>query len=148
FNGFLGGTTPQTALWRQESIDLTPYAGQTIQVRFESLTDAVLNFPGLAVDDLSIPEINYSTDAEADDGGLTAEGWVRMDNTLPQPYVVQMVEFGATTKVTRLLGPQDGIEGQWPISVGGDETRVIISVSGLTEFTTEAAPFTYTLTPQ
>ena len=148
FNGFSGGKTPETALWRQEQVDLTPYAGQKILVRFESLTDAALNFQGLAVDDISIPEINYSADAETGDGGWMPSGWARIDNTLPQRYIVQMVEIGTTTKVTRLLGPQDGVEGQWTVNVGGDVTRVIVVVCGLTEFTTEPAPFVYTLKAQ
>jgi len=65
-------------------------------VRFELLTDGSTTLQGLLLDDISIPEINYSTDAESGDDNWQAEGWIRMDNTLPQTYLVQMIEYGAT----------------------------------------------------
>jgi immune inhibitor A len=115
-------------------------------LRFEYITDDSTTEQGMLLDDISIPEINYSTDAETDDGGWIPEGWVRIDNSLPERYVVQMVQYGQATQISRLLGPADGTSGQWSIKVGGDVTEVVISVSGLTEFTTESTPFSYTLT--
>ena len=112
------------------------------------LTDDAYDEQGMLVDDISIPEIKYSTDAETDDGGWTPEGWLRMDNTLPQRYLVQMVEYGSTTRVFHLLVPDDATNGQWTITVGGDVSQLVIAVSGLTEFTTEPAPFHYTLVAQ
>ena len=112
-------------------------------VRFEYVTDDATTEQGMLLDDISIPEINYSTDAESDDGGWKSEGWVRMDNSLPERYMVQMVSDN--TQLTRLLGPADGTSGEWSIKVSSD---VVIAVSGLTEFTTERSPFTYTLTAE
>jgi hypothetical protein len=148
FTGNSGGKDSSiNAVWEHETLDLTPYAGKQIVLRFEYVTDDATTGEGMLVDDISIPEINYSTDAETDDGGWVAEGWARIVNSLPQRYVVQEATFGKTTSVSRLLSPADSTSGQWTINVGRDVKQVMISVSGLTEFTTEPAPFTYTLTP-
>ncbi len=138
----------QPAQWVQEKVDLTAYAGKSIQVRFEYITDDAVALPGMLIDDVSIPEISYSTDAEADDGGWQAEGWVRSDNTLPQRYLIQAVMYGKTRQVTRLLDPAQSISGSWELTVGGDVDRIVLSISGTTEFTTEPAPYSYTLTPE
>ncbi|HVO43382.1 MAG TPA: hypothetical protein VMT34_12195, partial [Aggregatilineales bacterium] len=86
FTGYSGhGKDRNSAAWRQESIDLTPYAGKRIQIRFEYLTDDEGTDDGVLVDDISIPEIRYSTDAEGGDEGWVAEGWTRIENVMPQP---------------------------------------------------------------
>lgn len=141
-----GKESSKDAIWEHETVDLSAYAGQKIILRFEYVTDDATTGEGMLLDDISISEINYSTDAETDDGGWTAEGWVRIENVLPQRFLVQEAVYGKTTSVSRLLGPTDGISGQWTINVGDDVRQVMISVSGLTEFTTTSAPFTYTLT--
>ncbi|MCC7451641.1 MAG: immune inhibitor A [Anaerolineae bacterium] len=147
FTGYSGGAdNADEAQWQQQSADLSAYAGQKILVRFEYLTDDAVSEKGMLIDDISIPELNYATDTESDDGGWQAEGWVRIENVLPQRYLVQMAELGANPRVFRLLGPDDGVKGDWTVSVGGDVSRLVIAVSGLTEFTTETAPCQYQLT--
>ena len=41
-------------------------------MRFEYVTDAAVNGEGLLLDDVSMPQINYSSDFESDDGGWEA----------------------------------------------------------------------------
>ena len=82
--------TGQGSSWMRETIDLTPYAGQEIHIRFEFITDPILNFDGLAVDNLAIPEIGYVDDAEADSGWV-GEGFVRATGYLPQSWHLQLV---------------------------------------------------------
>jgi len=141
----------QPPKWIEQKIDLTSYAGQKIMIRFEYITDDAMTYAGFAIDDISIPEIGYSNDAEApvgDDGGWQSEGWARIDNTLPQNYLIQQINVGttpATKTVKRLLGPADGTHGQWTISVDALTPRVVIAVAGLTRFTNESAPFSYDL---
>jgi hypothetical protein len=132
-----------TPEWIEESIDLSKYAGKKIQLRFELVTDDAFVAPGMLIDDVSIPELNYSSDFESDDGGWVANGWIRMDNVLPQRFLIQKVTFGNKTTVERLLGPADGNTGEWTFTVGDDVEKVILSVSGVTDYTTEAAPYDY-----
>ena len=76
----------------QESIDLSAYAGQQVQVRFQYITDDAANEPGILLDDISIPELNYSSDVEDGDGGWISKGWLRTDNVLTQRWLIQVVE--------------------------------------------------------
>jgi hypothetical protein len=140
-NPYGPGYTGQTSGWRQERVDLSAYAGRDILVRFEYLTDAALNDFGMALDDISIPEIGYSTDAESGDEGWVAEGWARIENILPQRYLLQMITPGA---VTRLIDSAGGGRGPWTIDVSPGQP-VLLALSGLTEFTTETARYTLTL---
>jgi immune inhibitor A len=132
--------------WIEQSIDLSAFAGKKIQLRFEMITDDAFVAPGMLIDDVSIPEINYSTDFENDDGGWQPNGWIRMDNILPQRFIVQKVTIGNDkTTVERLLSPADGNSGEWTFSVGGGVEKVVIVVSGVTDYTTEQAPYQYEL---
>jgi bacillopeptidase F (M6 metalloprotease family) len=69
----------------QESVDLSQYAGQQVTLRFEYITDAAVNGEGVLLDDVSIPEIGYTTDFENGDGGWDAQGFVRCKIRLPRP---------------------------------------------------------------
>ncbi len=72
-------------------MDLTPFAGQPVQLRFEYVTDETVNGDGWCLDDISIPELDFDDDAESD-GGWTARGFVRVPgNRVPQAYVVRLV---------------------------------------------------------
>lgn len=134
-------TLRPAAAWTQEVIDLTPYVGQEVLVRFEYVTDQAFTRNGWVLDDISVPEIGYFDDAETVDG-WTAEGWARISNELPQTFVVESVTGGETQQVERLLMPGDGLSGTWTVEVGPDTPATII-VSGLTRYTTQ--PATYTL---
>ena len=57
------------------------------------LTDDGVNKPGMALDDLRIPEINWSDDAESDAAGWQALGFTRTDNRLPQRWEVRLVRL-------------------------------------------------------
>src|SRR5207302_1771103 len=73
------------AKWVQESIDLSGYAGKKALVRFEYITDEGYNAPGMAVDDIRVPEIGYSDNAETDNA-WNAQGFVRIGSTVPQRW--------------------------------------------------------------
>jgi hypothetical protein len=134
--------TKGSADWILEQVDLTPYAGQQVLIRFEYITDDAVNRPGFVVDDIAIPEIGYSSDFEDGTDGWEAEGFVRHANALPQRFVVQMVLFGSETTVQRLELAEDQT-GQWQVPLGGDIDRAIISVSGIAPVTTEPASYHY-----
>ena len=75
-------------------MDLSEYAGmKSVLVRFEYITDDGVNIGGIVIDDIAVPEIGFADDAETD-GEWQAGGWQRIDNRLPQGFVVQVIEFG------------------------------------------------------
>jgi hypothetical protein len=132
-----GRPTTHGPEWVEEQVDLTPYAGQQVLLRFEYITDDALNTPGWLIDDIRIPEINYRDDAEAGDGGWLAQGFVRSDNVLPQRWLVQVIELGQQTGVRTLpVGP----DGRGAVTIGGLGTRLnraVVVISALAPKTTE-----------
>jgi len=94
-----GGDVP---VWVQERIDLTPYVGQEVMVRFEYVTDDAVNHAGVCLDDISIPELGFLDDVESERPDWEARGFVRSNNRLPQRFLLQLIEIGPETRVRRL----------------------------------------------
>ncbi len=135
------------AKWIEQSADLTPYAGQEdVLIRFQYITDDAVNYPGFFVDDISIPEIDYSYDAEADNGDWQSEGWLRTDNILKQRWMVQLIEMvnGQDPVITRLPVDENGV-GEWSIGDLSRNKEAILAISALAPVTTETAPYEYTI---
>lgn len=137
-NGMTGNSGGQ---WYQEQMDLSPFAGNKTMLRFEYVTDDAYVAPGLALDDLEIPEINWRDDAEREDGGWKALGFVRMDNALPQRFAVQVVQFGKQFRVDQITLDASNSGSLTLKGLGGDISRAIIAVSGRTPITWEKAGF-------
>jgi len=138
-NSYGWGYTGATNGWRQESVDLSQYAGQKVQVRFEYITDAAINGQGLLLDDISIDAINYQSDLEADDGGWEAKGFARIENVLPQTYRLSLIVKGDTTTVTN-IELNDNQTVDIPLSLNPGENATLI-VTGTTRFTIIPAPY-------
>lgn len=139
-----GGPAPR---WVREHLDLTPFAGREVLLRFESVTDSSVNEPGFAWDDLSVPEIGLYDDAE-DAGEWDASGWVRLGNALPQRYFVHLVTRGPGGTEVRAL-PLDASNAGTGIvrGLGAAVTRAWVVVAAGAERTTQPAPFTLRLRP-
>jgi immune inhibitor A len=118
-------------------------AGRQILVRFEYVTDDALNYPGWALDDIAILELNYLDDVESGDSGWQAEGFLRTNNFVPQGYLVQLITFGPETTVQR-LPLRDDQSVRWHLSLA-DADHAVLLVSGLAPLTTEPAAYFYRL---
>jgi len=131
--------------WVREQVDLTPYVGQEVQIRFEYVTDDAVNQDGLCLDDIAVPEIGYHSGAEDDDGGWVGEGFVRTDNILPQRFLVQVIEFSGGKDVgVRRIALEEDRRGRIVIEgFGSTIERAVITVSGLAPLTTELAEYEY-----
>jgi hypothetical protein len=127
--------------WIEETVDLSDYAGNEILLRFEYITDLAANGEGLMLDDISIPEIGYFSDFETDDGGWEAEGWVRVQNVLPQTFRLAWISLGDETTVEYIpLGA--GNTAQIPIEITEDMRGVLVVVP-TTRITRQPASYTY-----
>jgi hypothetical protein len=132
-----GGSTPA---WIQESIDLSQFAGQEVQIRFEYLTDAAVNGEGLLLDDVEVPETGYFSDFETDEGGWEADGFVRVANVLPQNFQLALISYGDEVTVEYLtLGEDNTLEINFEIGNGVDE--VVLVVVGTTRYTRQLAAY-------
>lgn len=138
-----GGDRPE---WVDEVVDLSPYAGKQILLRFEMVTDDAVNKPGLLIDDLRIPQANWQDDVEAGAGDWISEGWIRTDNGVSQSWLVQVMEIGGgTLTVERVQVGPDGV-GELRIENMADLDEVTMTVSALAPVTTEKASYSYTIT--
>ncbi len=132
--------------WVQESVDISEFAGKEVQLRFEYITDAAVNGEGLLLDDVAIPEIEYFTDFEADDGGWQTAGFVRTQNLLPQFYQLSLITFGETAKVTPIqLSPDNTAE--IALDFSGEVDEAVLVVSGTTRFTRQPAAYRFRFNP-
>jgi hypothetical protein len=140
YTGKSGGSEV-AAKWIEESADLTEYAGKKIMLRFEYITDDALNLPGVALQDIRIPEINYAYNADDGEDGWQAQGFVRTNNLEPEKYSAQLISFGAdgTTQVTRLAIADDQT-GHWNVPLSQLKSAVLV-ISALARTTTEPAPY-------
>ena len=129
--------------WVEESIDISDYAGQEVQIRFEYITDDAVNRPGLTIDDISIPEIDFFDDVESGPTGWQAEGFVQIDNVLPQRFLVQLLEFGDEVTVRPLQLDETNYGTLTVEGLGDTVERAVLIVSGLTPVTTEPATYQY-----
>ena len=128
-------------IWVREEIDLTPYVGGSVLVRFDYVTDDAVNAPGLCLDNLQVEAIGWMDDVEAGEDGWRAVGFVRHDNVLPQDWIVQAIMPGEEPRVERLEVGPDG-RGEWllpPIAEGGED--LILAISALASTTTERAEY-------
>jgi hypothetical protein len=130
------------ARWIQESVDLSQFAGQTVDLRFEYVTDAAVNGEGFALDDVSIPQIGYFTDFEQDDGGWEPAGWARIQNALPQSFRLALISIGDQTTIETILLPAD-VYADIPLRINGDVNEVILVVAGTTRFTRQPAAYRF-----
>lgn len=144
WTGYSGGSAPGE--WIEESVDLSEYAGQEVMLRFEYVTDAALNGEGLLVDDISIPEIGYFTDFEADHGGWEAAGFARVQNVLPQHFQLALIYHGDQTTVEYLDLPED-IRLEIQFEIGDDVDAVTLVVLGTTRFTRQPASYRFDFLP-
>jgi immune inhibitor A len=96
------GYTGSVIEWLPESIDLSPYAGQEIQIRYHVITDFTIHRDGFQVDDISIPELGYYDSAEDDTGGWQAQGFVRSSNFVPTEWVIWLVKASNPLSVERI----------------------------------------------
>jgi hypothetical protein len=141
-NSFGWGYNGATDGWIKESVDLSDYAGKEIQIRFEYVTDAVANGEGMLIDDIAIPEIGYFSDFEDGLDGWEIEGWLRIDNEIPQSYRLALITFGETTNVTEIpLGIDNTVEIN--LQIDGEVNEAVLVVTGTTRFTRQKAAYRF-----
>ncbi|MDX1991702.1 MAG: immune inhibitor A [bacterium] len=135
-NAYGPGYSGESAGWLLQEISLNAYAGQpNVLVRFAMMTDEATNLPGMLIDDVAVPEVGYFSDFEADGGDWQPEGWLWMDNMLPQQVWVQAVQhFENDVEITRWLANGDST---WSLELGDDVRRVTLAVSPFAPVTTE-----------
>jgi hypothetical protein len=147
--------------WITEEMDLSPYAGQEIILRFWQVNDEAYHAPGLLIDNIRIcPSVGdndhqskdderknsadrecfFTDDVETGPNDWQPAGFVRVDGDLPQRWELRFVRINThgTTSVVSL--PVDATTGVVQASLADGEQGVLI-VAGATPHTTERASY-------
>lgn len=149
-NNYGCGLTGRSNGWVLRQVDLSAYAGRTIAIRFEYITDAAVNQPGLALDDITLTvdgNVQFSDNAETEDPAWIAEGFVRHANVLPQEWILRAVLFGRDNVAVTDLLQWNATSGSWRLPMNARNDRAILVVAALAPVTTEKASYQITLLP-
>ncbi len=121
--------------WLKESISLDDYAGQTIQIRFEVVTDSAVTGKGFAISDVVITEM-ADVPLQWDAQGFVETGW-----QLPQIWGLQLIQYGDGTLAPQVMDiPLDGRnQAQQQIKLG--ENGGVLVLTPLTPFTDQPATY-------
>jgi hypothetical protein len=143
-NSFGPGYTGQSdsAQWVTQQFDLSSYAGESIWLRFEYVTDDGITGAGWFIDDVRIPALGYAAVFEAGAEGWEANGWLLTDNWLAQNWLLQVMEFenDRLTAVRRIDVNPEG-DAQFELQDLGNGKRAVLAVSALAPVTTEQAAY-------
>ena len=114
----------------------------SILLRFWVVNDDGYNAPGMLIDNIRIPELNYADGAEQGDGGWQAQGFVRTSGELPQTWALRLIRMrGGATSVEHV--PADA-QGRATVTLADGE-RGTLAVIGTTRFTTEPGDYSYSV---
>jgi hypothetical protein len=129
--------------WIQETVDLSEYAGANIFIRFEYITDPAVNGEGFLLDDISIQVLGYETGFETEDDTWLPDGFVRMENSIPQTYQVALIirgSDGSSTVMLPAISADQSFEIPITIGLNGIEDVVLV-ISGTSRYTRQVAPY-------
>ena len=135
------GTVADSAEWVRESIDLGPWCGNKVTLRFEYVTDDAINHAGLCLDDVGIEAIGFLDDVERGEEDWETRGFLRHDNQLPQRFSVQLVTVGDEVSVRSLWVDQSGRGAMTVAPPAEAAARILLIVSAITPITTELADY-------
>ncbi len=135
--------------WLHERIDLNRYAGKKVLLRAEYITDDGYNAGGFALDDISIPELGFKDDAEHDNS-WQGQGFVRLDDRLPQSYFLAVVRSGSGGVDVKTIPIDAANKASFdidPISLGGPYDTAVLIVAGTTQHNILRAPYDLSVRP-
>ncbi len=117
-----------------------------VSVRFEYLTDPAVNGDGFLLDDVSVPAINYSTGFETDDSSWLADGFARIENTIPQTFRLALITHTASGTTVQIIPVAADQSADIPLTIGQNGIQdVVLVVTGTTRFTRELAPYQFSI---
>jgi hypothetical protein len=123
---FGNGFTGLSSYLRSETVNLTPYAGKRILLRFQYVTDDEYNGQGMVIKDITIPQIHFKDNLS----GWTANGWIPMrSDALPSQWTLQLIEStskGTLVQKVPLNSVQHGSISINPARLGLKHLRAVV----------------------
>jgi immune inhibitor A len=131
--------------WLHEQIDLTPYVGKEIMIRFETATDGSTSLTGTLIDNIAVPELGFTDDVESTDAGWLAEGFIRVPENVPQNWSLAYIQKGSSPSVQLIPLSSEHI-GSMTLNVG--EGGGVLVVGAMAPLTGEKASYKMTIEVQ
>lgn len=145
-NGFGPGYTGDSRGWINQTVDLTPFVGSEVLLRFQYVTDDAIDGIGLCIRYISIPEVRL----EVDDAAWQPAGFVRINNRVRQDFTVQVIlvggENGEESRVLQMPLDQAN-NGELILKAPQDYARVVVAVFAMAPGTVQPTSYTLTLGP-
>jgi immune inhibitor A len=141
-NSFGPGYTGDSHGWLSEEIDLSPYSGSQVEVRFHYVTDDAVNGAGLCFRNIALSP-GHALDG---DDQWRAEGFVHIDNVVQQDYIVQVIQIGERGRVST-IALDAANRGELVIFNPEKLDRLVVAVAALAPKTLQRAPYTLTVEP-
>lgn len=92
-NGFGPGWTGSSGSgWVDEEVDLTPFVGSDVLLRFDYVTDQANNGQGFALKDLSVPQLGLD-EPGAVEMPWQSEGWLRVAAPVTEHWNLRLVRW-------------------------------------------------------
>ncbi len=143
-NSYGCGYNGQSSGWIQETVDLSQFAGKTVSLRFDYITDPGINGEGFLVDDITIPAIGYSEGFESGDGGWVGAGFARIQNVVPQTYRLALITHATNGTTVDIIPVAADQTAQIPVHFGSNGVQdVVLVVTATTRFTLELAAYQF-----
>ena len=124
-----GATEPalQRIAW-----DLRDYAGETLHLRFDYVTDGAVTSQGWQIGSVAIAAIGFQEDFRGELDGWRNEGWVQVLEHLPIAWLVQAVRLGdGGTELLALerhvADPDGSLELTLPAPTDAEEVYLLVA---------------------
>ncbi len=136
YTGKSGGE--RDARWLDQSVELPPSTGRSLQLRFTYVTDDAVTREGIAIGAVRFAGVGGGEERQCAE--WTSQGWARIGPTLPQRWLVQLVEIaGANVRVEQVPIDASGT-GEWS-SEAQRADRLLLAISAVTPGTLQRAPY-------
>lgn len=132
--------------WISESVDLSAFAGHQVELRFDYVTDGAVTGEGLTLDNIIIPEVKYQANFEENDGGWIPAGFALIENLVPQPFLVSLINTSDASAPVQSFPVEAGGTLTIVSEVNAQQGEVVIVVSGSNRFTRQTADYSITIT--
>jgi hypothetical protein len=130
--------------WVDEQVDLTPFAGSSILLRFEYVTDQSYNGPGFAFRDLRIPEVGLEEPGAVEDA-WNSEGWLRVDAPIPERWNLRLVRTSRSGTTVEAV-PVDA-DGTATVPLDSVATRSVLVIAPTAPRTLVPANYSVSVSP-
>ena len=151
-NGYGPGYTGLSTGWLSQSVDLTPYAGKKVQLRFQYVTDDAISGSGMCLRWLSL-SLDPSSGAPymaLSDGGWEPQGFTVIDNRVHQNFIVRLIwetEAGRVIDLDLKMSESGEWTGELLIEGDGMKHSLVVAVAALAPKTRLPASYSLTATP-